>query len=171
MLGTAFLLVRGTEKTRACGSKCCWWLEWSTKGSLALDGDRESQERFACHAHGRWCLFPLAREIRVVSRHLNASVVSYLVELLSRNEPRCELPAMAFLVEVSLMASAASLSCFPPLCPLVAAAAWGAQSVGVGQRVGSSVCPWPPAAGGTLASVRVLCPPCASSRSCVRGSS
>ncbi|KAK2526193.1 hypothetical protein Q9233_008828 [Columba guinea] len=42
----------------------------------------------------------LAREIHGVSRHFNASVASYLVELLSKKEPRCELPAMAFLVEI-----------------------------------------------------------------------
>ncbi|KAK2532021.1 hypothetical protein Q9966_008295 [Columba livia] len=82
------------------------------------------------HAETHHCAMGLlARETHGVSRHFNASVASYLVELLSKKEPRCELPAMAFLVEVSLMASAASLSCFPPLCPLVAAAAWGAQSV------------------------------------------
>ncbi|KAK2532022.1 hypothetical protein Q9966_008296, partial [Columba livia] len=82
------------------------------------------------HAETHHCAMGLlARETHGVSRHFSASVASYLVELLSKKEPRCELPAMAFLVEVSLMASAASLSCFPPLCPLVAAAAWGAQSI------------------------------------------
>ncbi|XP_065493647.1 maestro heat-like repeat-containing protein family member 6 [Caloenas nicobarica] len=42
----------------------------------------------------------LAREIRGVSRHFRDSVVSYLVELLRKNQPRCELAAMAFLVEI-----------------------------------------------------------------------
>lgn len=65
---------------------------------------------------------------------------------------------MAFLVEVSVMASAASLSCLPPLCPLVAAAAGGAQSVELGQRVGSAACPWPLAAGVTLVPTCFSCP-------------
>ena len=45
-------------------------------------------------------------------------------------EPRWDLLALAFLVEVSLMASAASLSCLPALCPLIATAAWdGARAL------------------------------------------
>ena len=70
---------------------------------------------------------------------------------------------MAFLVEVSLMASAASLSCLQPLCPLVGAAAEGAQSVVLGQGVVCAACPWLLAAGVTLVPTCVSCPPCASS--------
>ncbi|RLV63541.1 hypothetical protein DV515_00018168, partial [Chloebia gouldiae] len=39
-------------------------------------------------------------------------------------EPRFDLPFLTFLVEVSLLASAALLSCLPALWPLVATAAW-----------------------------------------------
>ncbi|XP_064925341.1 maestro heat-like repeat-containing protein family member 7 isoform X2 [Columba livia] len=53
------------------------------------------------HAETHHCAMGLlARETHGVSRHFSASVASYLVELLSKKEPRCELPAMAFLVEI-----------------------------------------------------------------------
>ncbi|KAK2532039.1 hypothetical protein Q9966_008312 [Columba livia] len=71
---------------------------------VAFEVERKRGWDTLLHAETHHCAMGLlAREIRVVSRHLNASVVSYLVELLSRNEPRCELPAMAFLVEVPKM--------------------------------------------------------------------
>ncbi|XP_039576285.1 uncharacterized protein LOC120507544 [Passer montanus] len=53
-------------------------------------------------------------------------MASHLLSLLIGKQPRWDLPALAFLVEVSLMASAAWLSCLPALWPLVAAAAWDA---------------------------------------------
>ncbi|KAK2532035.1 hypothetical protein Q9966_008308 [Columba livia] len=68
---------------------------------VAFEVERKRGWDTLLHAETHHCAMGLlAREIRVVSRHLNASVASYLVELLSRNEPRCELPAMAFLVEI-----------------------------------------------------------------------
>ncbi|XP_064926054.1 maestro heat-like repeat-containing protein family member 6 [Columba livia] len=71
---------------------------------VAFEVERKRGWDTLLHAETHHCAMGLlAREIRVVSRHLNASVASYLVELLSRNEPRCELPAMAFLVELSLL--------------------------------------------------------------------
>ncbi|XP_053838364.1 uncharacterized protein LOC128809958 [Vidua macroura] len=66
----------------------------------------------------------LAREMRHASLELCSSIALHLLWLLSTQKPRWDLPALAFLVEVSLLASAASLSCLPALCPLVAAAAW-----------------------------------------------
>ncbi|KAK2532040.1 hypothetical protein Q9966_008313 [Columba livia] len=68
---------------------------------VAFEVERKRGWDTLLHAETHHCAMGLlAREIRVVSRHLNASVVSYLVELLSKKEPRCELPAMAFLVEI-----------------------------------------------------------------------
>ncbi|KAL9820651.1 maestro heat-like repeat-containing protein family member 7 [Geothlypis trichas] len=72
----------------------------------------------------------LAREMCCVSMPLCSRIARYLLRLLSTQEPRWQLPALAFLVEVSLMASAAWLSCLPALCPPVAAAAWdGARAL------------------------------------------
>ena len=152
------------------GACCCRALPFSWRGVVGKDQAPVSQswERFAPPAQGQRCLLPPAREMFGVSRSLCYWIARYLVKLLSRKEPRWEVPAMAFLVEVSLMASAASLSCLPPLCPLVATAARGAQSVELGQRVGSSACPWPLAAGVTLVPPTcVSCPPCACSRSSI----
>ncbi|XP_023773449.1 maestro heat-like repeat-containing protein family member 9, partial [Cyanistes caeruleus] len=74
----------------------------------------------------------LAREISCVSRRLCSRIARYLLRVLSTQEARWDLPALAFLVEVSPMARTASLqSCLPPLCPLIAAAAWdGAHALG-----------------------------------------
>nr|XP_041569394.1 maestro heat-like repeat-containing protein family member 9 isoform X4 [Taeniopygia guttata] len=63
----------------------------------------------------------LAREMSCVSIPLCSRIARYLLRLLSTQEPRWELPSLAFLVELSLKASAASLSCLPALCPLLAA--------------------------------------------------
>ena len=49
--------------------------------------------------------------MRRVSSPLYSQIAVSLLGLLSREKPPWELPAMAFLVEVSLMASAASPSC------------------------------------------------------------
>ncbi|XP_068052873.1 uncharacterized protein [Anomalospiza imberbis] len=65
----------------------------------------------------------LAREMSCISIRSCSRIFRYLLQLLSTQEPRWDLPALAFLVEVSLLASAASLSCLPALCPLVATAA------------------------------------------------
>lgn len=46
-----------------------------------------------------------------VSRSFREMITRYLVMLLSREESCWRVPAMAFLVEVILMASSASLSC------------------------------------------------------------
>ncbi|XP_027562909.1 uncharacterized protein LOC113979831 [Neopelma chrysocephalum] len=55
----------------------------------------------------------LARELCRVSRSFCCSIAVSLLPRLSREEPLWELPALAFLVEVSLMASAAWPSCLP----------------------------------------------------------
>ncbi|XP_071666853.1 maestro heat-like repeat-containing protein family member 6 [Patagioenas fasciata] len=68
---------------------------------VAFEVERRHGWDMLLHAETHHCAMGLlAREIHDVSRHFNASVVSYLVELLSKNEPRCVLPAMAFLVEI-----------------------------------------------------------------------
>ncbi|XP_071666718.1 maestro heat-like repeat-containing protein family member 6 isoform X2 [Patagioenas fasciata] len=68
---------------------------------VAFEVERKRGWDTLLHAETHHCAMGLlAREFHGVSRHFNASVVSYLVELLSKNEPRCELPAMAFLVEI-----------------------------------------------------------------------
>ena len=127
----------------------------------------QCQERFACPAQGQRCLLPPAREMRHMSRNVCNEITQYFLELLSGKETCWELPAMAFLVEVSLMASTASLSCLQPLCPLVGAAAGGAQCVVLRQGVVCAACPWLLAAGVMLVPSCVLCPPCASSRSSI----
>lgn len=68
-------------------------------------------------------LSPPAREMSRSSKLMPFRIVCHLFRLLSGEEPCQDLPALAFFVEVSPMASAASLSCLPALCPLVAAAA------------------------------------------------
>ncbi|XP_068887915.1 maestro heat-like repeat-containing protein family member 7 [Aphelocoma coerulescens] len=55
----------------------------------------------------------LAREMSRASKLVCFRIVCHLFRLLSGEEPRWDLPALAFLVEVSLTASAASLSCLP----------------------------------------------------------
>ncbi|XP_068035158.1 maestro heat-like repeat-containing protein family member 7 [Anomalospiza imberbis] len=65
----------------------------------------------------------LAREMLCVLIPLCSRIALHLLRHLSREEPYWDLPFLAFLVEVSLLASAASLSCLPALCPLVATAA------------------------------------------------
>ncbi|XP_068033962.1 maestro heat-like repeat-containing protein family member 7 [Anomalospiza imberbis] len=65
----------------------------------------------------------LAREMLCVFMPLCSCITIHLLRHLSREEPYWDLPFLAFLVEVSLLASAASLSCLPALCPLVATAA------------------------------------------------
>lgn len=77
-----------------------------------------------CPPGSRSCfLSPPAREMSRASKLVRFRIVCHLFRLLSGEEPRRDLPALAFLVEVSPMASAASRSCLPALCPLVAAAA------------------------------------------------
>lgn len=53
-----------------------------------------------------------------ISKSLCCRIARYLFRLLRREEARWEVAAMAFLVEVSLMASTALPSCVPTLCPL-----------------------------------------------------
>lgn len=125
----------------------------------------QSGERCAQPARGQRCLFPPARQLHGISRSLCYWIAGHLVKLLRRKKQLWEVPAMAFLVEVSLVASAASLTRLSPLCPLIATAAGGAQSVELGQRVGSAACPRPLAAGVTLVATCLSCLPCASSRS------
>lgn len=59
-----------------------------------------------------------------VSRSFRERIACYLLTLLSREESRWRVPAMAFLVEVILMASSASLSCLLTLC-LLQLQLWG----------------------------------------------
>lgn len=68
-----------------------------------------------------------------ITRKERQRIVLHLEKWLSRNKPRWEVPAMAFLVEVSLMASGACLSCLSPRHPLVAAAVGRAQPVELGR--------------------------------------
>ncbi|XP_053837972.1 uncharacterized protein LOC128809745 [Vidua macroura] len=65
----------------------------------------------------------LARKMLRVLIPLCSHITLHLLRQLSREEPCWDLPFLAFLVEVSLLASAASLSCLPALCPLIATAA------------------------------------------------
>nr|XP_041573429.1 maestro heat-like repeat-containing protein family member 7 [Taeniopygia guttata] len=65
----------------------------------------------------------LAREMRRTSNPLCSCIALRLLGLLSSQKPRWDLPALAFIVEVSLWASTACLSFLPALCPLVATAA------------------------------------------------
>ena len=83
-----------------------------------------SWERFAPLSSGSWFIFWPVREMRRVSTRLCATIALHLLQVLSTRELCWDLPAMAFLVEVSRVASAASLRCLPALCPLVATAAW-----------------------------------------------
>ena len=69
------------------------------------------------------------REMSCVSLPLSSWIFRYLLRILSTQEQRWDLPALAFLLEVSLMASSASLCCLPALCPLVATAAWDGARV------------------------------------------
>ena len=90
----------------------------------------QSWESFAHPAQEQRFLFLLPREMCQVSRVWCCSITECLLELLSQGMADWELPAMALLVEVSPMGSAAPLSCLPPLCPLTAAAAWdGARAL------------------------------------------
>ncbi|XP_023803441.1 uncharacterized protein LOC111944982 [Cyanistes caeruleus] len=75
---------------------------------------------------GSWSHFYPVREMRHASLGLYSRTALHFLWLLSTQEPRWDLPALAFLVEVSLMASTTSLSCLPALCPLIAPAAWDA---------------------------------------------
>lgn len=89
------------------------------------------------------CLLPSARAMKYVSRTERRQIVLYLETWLNNNEPRWKVPAMAFLVEVSPMASGAGLSCLSPLHPLVATAVGRGRPVELGQGFipwGSS--PW-----------------------------
>lgn len=70
----------------------------------------QSQERFACSAQSRQCLFTPARAMLRISQSLCYRVARYLFRLLRREEARWEVAAMAFLVEVSLIVSTALLS-------------------------------------------------------------
>lgn len=83
----------------------------------------QSQERFACPAQSPQCLFSPARAMFRISQSLCYRIARYLFRLLRREKARWEISAMAFLVEVSPMASTALPSCVPPLCPLGDAAA------------------------------------------------
>lgn len=73
---------------------------------------------------GPRCLSPPAREMRRSLRPLCSCIAEHLLSLLIWKQPRWDLPALAFFVEVSLRASASCLSCLPALWPLGAAAAW-----------------------------------------------
>lgn len=76
-------------------------------------------------------------------------IAHYLVMLLSREESCWQVPAMAFLVEVILMASSASLSCLLTLY-LPQPQLWGVLSVELRQSRDSALCPWSLTAGVTL---------------------
>lgn len=71
--------------------------------------------------------------MRRIARKERQRIVLRLEKWLSRNEPCWEVPAMAFLVEVSLMASGACLSCLSPRHPLVATAVGRGQPVELGR--------------------------------------
>ncbi|XP_063255923.1 uncharacterized protein LOC134551871 [Prinia subflava] len=82
------------------------------------------------HTH-HYAVGLLAREMRNTLSPLCSCIALRLLGLLSSQKPRWDLPALAFLVEVSLKASTASLSCLPALClllpgtvPVPSAAAW-----------------------------------------------
>lgn len=124
--------VSSPQATNWCGA-----LPLSWPGVLGGDEASVSQcwESFACSAHGPWCFLRPAREMSHSGR--GYTIASYMV-MQFRDERKCwEAPAMAFVIEVSWMASAASLSCLPlPYPPTVAAAVkWGDQPEELGQRV------------------------------------
>lgn len=85
-------------------------------------------------AQEQWCLFPSAREMRKTSGDLRAFLLRQLAELLGREEPMREIPAMAFLVEVSVLAGGAPGVPLTPLVSCAPAAGWTAVS-GAGKWV------------------------------------
>ena len=78
-----------------------------------------------------WFLFPHFRVMRRSSIPLCSGIALYLLRLLSMEIPFWDFAALAFIVEVSLMASAASLSCLPVLwmVPVPCAAVWAQPCV------------------------------------------
>lgn len=127
----AFSLQGEVGKDQASVSMKCWWLL------------EQSQEHLTHPAQDSPCLLPSARAMKSISRRERRRIVLYLEAWLSNNEPRWNVPAMAFLFEVSPMASGAGLSCLSPLHPLVATAVGRGRPVELGQGFipwGSS--PW-----------------------------
>ncbi|XP_064256689.1 maestro heat-like repeat-containing protein family member 9 [Passer domesticus] len=75
---------------------------------VAMEAPACGWDTLLCADTHHYAVALLAREMSCVSISLCSRIARYLLRLLSTQEPRWELPALAFLAEVSLMASAAS---------------------------------------------------------------